>query len=78
MPAGLPANVASRAGLSIGKEGPFVHVSSCIAHSLVTHVPLFHRFRRDQTTYFSVLGAAVAVGVVSTFGAPVGRQSPNP
>ena len=64
--------VATGAGLSIGKEGPFVHISSCIAHSLVTHVGLFKQFRRDQTIYFSILGAAVAVGVVSTFGAPVG------
>eukprot|EP01052_Picozoa_sp_SAG31_P009613 SAG31_NODE_509_length_14732_cov_13.043600_1_plen_725_part_00 len=64
--------VATGAGLSIGKEGPFVHISSCLAHFLVTHVSIFKPFRRDQTTYFSVLGAAVAAGVVSTFGAPVG------
>ena len=49
-----------------------MHISSCIAHSLVTHVGIFKPFRRDQTVYFGILGAAVAVGVVATFGAPVG------
>lgn len=54
-------------GLSLGKEGPFVHIAGCIARilpykTLTTNAMLDHQF----------LTAAVAVGVTCTFGAPIG------
>lgn len=38
--------VFSHAALSLGREGPFVHLSSCIAFALITFVPpLTRRFK---------------------------------
>ena len=64
--------LAQAAGLSIGKEGPMVHLGACVANSLCSHLSIFRPFKNDQQMYFNLLGAAVAVGVVATFGAPVG------
>ncbi|TMW60025.1 hypothetical protein Poli38472_000067 [Pythium oligandrum] len=58
-------------GLSIGKEGPFVHLSCVIAHQLL-RVPLFRQIRRSQDLTHHVLAAACAVGVTATFGTPIG------
>jgi chloride channel 2 len=68
----LGLSAALAAGLSIGKEGPMVHLGSCVANVLCSHTQIFRPFKNDQQTYFNMLSAAVAVGVVSTFGAPVG------
>uniref|UniRef100_K3WAV1 Chloride channel protein n=1 Tax=Globisporangium ultimum (strain ATCC 200006 / CBS 805.95 / DAOM BR144) TaxID=431595 RepID=K3WAV1_GLOUD len=58
-------------GLSIGKEGPFVHLSCIIAHQLL-RLPLFEQIRRSQDLTHHVLAAACAVGVTATFGTPIG------
>ncbi|KAF1325805.1 Inositol polyphosphate 5-phosphatase, partial [Globisporangium splendens] len=58
-------------GLSIGKEGPFVHLSCIIAHQLL-RMPLFEQIRRSQDLTHHVLAAACAVGVTATFGTPIG------
>ncbi|GLE02392.1 hypothetical protein PINS_up011230 [Pythium insidiosum] len=58
-------------GLSIGKEGPFVHLSCIIAHQLL-RVPLFKQIKRSQDLTHHVLSAACAVGVTATFGTPIG------
>jgi chloride channel 2 len=63
---------AHGAGLCIGKEGPMVHLGACVANCLCSHLSIFRPFKNDQQMYFNLLGAAVAVGVVATFGAPVG------
>ena len=68
----LGLSIAFGAGLSIGKEGPMVHLGACVANSLCSHFQIFRPFKNDQQMYFNMLGAAVAVGVVGTFGAPVG------
>lgn len=54
-------------GLSLGKEGPFVHIAGCIAESLPYSQRATNRTLRHQ-----FLTAAVAVGVSCTFGAPIG------
>ena len=54
-------------GLSLGKEGPFVHIAGCIAESLPYKLKDI-----DKTIRHQFLTAAVAVGVASTFGAPIG------
>lgn len=58
-------------GLSIGKEGPFVHLSCIIAHQLL-NIPFFAQIRRSPDLTHHVLAAACAVGVTATFGAPIG------
>merc|ERR1712166_291298 len=58
-------------GLPIGKEGPFVHIGTCIA-SLLTKIPAFSRIARHESLMTAALSAGVAVGVSATFGAPIG------
>jgi len=67
--AGLTLALGS--GLNIGKEGPFVHIASCLA-ALLCQIPMFNRVKRYEVLYLQVLAAGVAVGVSSTFGAPIG------
>ncbi|KAF9050065.1 voltage-gated chloride channel [Panaeolus papilionaceus] len=63
----LPLVIAS--GLSVGKEGPSVHVACCIG-SLVAG--LFDNFRRSQSKMREIITAASAAGVAVAFGAPIG------
>ncbi|KAF7315867.1 Chloride channel protein [Mycena indigotica] len=63
----LPLVIAS--GLSVGKEGPSVHVACCIG-SLVAG--MFVKFRRSQGKMREVITAASAAGVAVAFGSPIG------
>ncbi|WVQ81895.1 hypothetical protein IAT38_004022 [Cryptococcus sp. DSM 104549] len=65
--AGLALSVAS--GLSLGKEGPLVHISSCVGN-IVSR--LFIKFECNEAKRREVLSAACAAGVAVAFGAPVG------
>eukprot|EP00301_Raphidiophrys_heterophryoidea_P021709 c6054_g1_i2.p1 GENE.c6054_g1_i2~~c6054_g1_i2.p1 ORF type:complete len:867 (-),score=208.46 c6054_g1_i2:164-2764(-) len=58
-------------GLFIGKEGPFVHISCALAECLIRLKP-FRYLRTSSTLYRQIMAAAVAVGIASTFGAPIG------
>ena len=48
----LGLSAALAAGLSIGKEGPMVHLGSCVANVLCSHTQIFRPFKNDQQTYF--------------------------
>ncbi|KAG5717997.1 putative chloride channel protein, partial [Termitomyces sp. T112] len=63
----LPLVIAS--GLSVGKEGPSVHVACCIG-SLVAG--LFKKFSRSQGKMREIVTAASAAGVAVAFGSPIG------
>ncbi|KAF9786964.1 Cl-channel protein [Thelephora terrestris] len=63
----LPLVIAS--GLSVGKEGPSVHVACCIG-SLVAG--LFTRFSHSQGKMREIVTAASAAGVAVAFGSPIG------
>ncbi|KAG6920141.1 hypothetical protein DXG01_004907 [Tephrocybe rancida] len=63
----LPLVIAS--GLSVGKEGPSVHVACCIG-SLVAG--LFKKFSRSQGKMREIITAASAAGVAVAFGSPIG------
>ncbi|KAF5351931.1 hypothetical protein D9756_007664 [Leucocoprinus leucothites] len=63
----LPLVIAS--GLSVGKEGPSVHVACCIG-SLVAG--LFNKFSRSQSKMREIITAASAAGVAVAFGSPIG------
>lgn len=63
------------AGMYIGQEGPFVHIASALAHGLIYMKAFkgpFKRIRENKSVQLAVLEAACAVGVSSTFRAPIG------
>lgn len=62
---GLTAFISS--GLSTGKEGPFIHLISCIANNLP-----YKDMYRNKTIRHQMIAAAIAVGVTATFGTPIG------
>lgn len=66
---GLLAGFA--AGLSIGKEGPFIMISCGFANMLM-NLPLFQRINNDETKRLEMLACACAAGVAATFGSPFG------
>lgn len=66
---GLLAGFA--AGLSIGKEGPFIMISCGFANILM-NLPLFQRINNDETKRLEMLACACAAGVAATFGSPFG------
>ncbi|KAF6761563.1 Cl-channel protein [Ephemerocybe angulata] len=64
---GLALAVAS--GLSLGKEGPLVHVACCMAYLFSR---MFKQFRHNEASKRRVLAAAAAAGVSVAFGSPLG------
>lgn len=63
----LPLIIAS--GLSVGKEGPSVHVACCVGYLVAS---LFPRFSRSQGKMRDMITAASAAGVAVAFGSPIG------
>ncbi|KAI0633604.1 Cl-channel protein [Trametes polyzona] len=63
----LPLVIAS--GLSVGKEGPSVHVACCIGNLIAS---LFKSFSRSQVKMREILTASSAAGVAVAFGSPIG------
>ncbi|XP_069749283.1 H(+)/Cl(-) exchange transporter 5 isoform X1 [Narcine bancroftii] len=61
--------LAVSSGLSLGKEGPLVHVACCCGN-IVCH--LFTKYRKNEAKRREVLSAAAAAGVSVAFGAPIG------
>ncbi|KAH9816658.1 Chromatin organization modifier domain, partial [Teratosphaeria destructans] len=64
---GLILSVAS--GLSIGKEGPYVHIATCVGNIACR---LFDKYRLNDGKRREVLSASAAAGVAVAFGAPIG------
>uniref|UniRef100_A0A7S1J315 Chloride channel protein n=1 Tax=Eutreptiella gymnastica TaxID=73025 RepID=A0A7S1J315_9EUGL len=64
---GLSLSVGS--GLSLGKEGPYVHVASCVGNMVSRW---FHKFRLHENKKRELLSASTAAGVSVAFGAPIG------
>jgi chloride channel 3/4/5 len=64
---GLALSVAS--GLSLGKEGPFVHIASCIGNIISRY---FAKYENNEGKRREILSAASAAGVAVAFGAPIG------
>ncbi|KAK9746529.1 CBS domain [Popillia japonica] len=56
------------AGLSLGKEGPMVHIACCIGN--ISY--LFPKYGRNEAKKREILSAAAAAGVSVAFGAPIG------
>ena len=66
---GLVAALA--AGLFIGREGPMVHLSATLSVLLMKLRP-FSFIDDDHAMKRAMLGASAAIGVVATFGTPIG------
>jgi chloride channel 3/4/5 len=63
---GLPLVVAS--GLAVGKEGPMIHVASCVGHIIPW---MFPKYKDNEAKKREIVSCAVAAGVASAFGAPM-------
>jgi chloride channel 3/4/5 len=63
----LMLSVAS--GLSLGKEGPFVHIAACVGNIACR---LFSKYDHNDGKRREILSAAAASGVAVAFGAPIG------
>ncbi|XP_065060916.1 chloride channel protein 2-like isoform X2 [Rhopilema esculentum] len=59
-------------GIPIGKEGPFVHISSMVARMLSKFIKAFHGIYVNESRNTDMLACACAVGVSSSFAAPIG------
>ncbi|EKM81010.1 hypothetical protein AGABI1DRAFT_37258 [Agaricus bisporus var. burnettii JB137-S8] len=64
---GLAFSVGS--GLSLGKEGPLVHIASCIGN-IVSRIS--SKYETNEAKRREILSAASAAGVAVAFGAPIG------
>ena len=59
------------AGLSVGREGPYVHMSACIGSKL-SKLSWFRDMDNNSALRKQMYAAAIAIGVTATFGAPIG------
>ncbi|KAL3315962.1 H(+)/Cl(-) exchange transporter 3 [Cichlidogyrus casuarinus] len=57
------------AGLSLGKEGPMVHMASCCGN-IISY--LFPKYGKNEAKKREILSASAAAGVAVAFGAPIG------
>lgn len=64
---GLILSVSS--GLSLGKEGPYVHIATCVGNIACR---LFSKYNQNDGKRREVLSASAASGVAVAFGAPIG------
>ena len=65
----VTAPLAVGANLSLGKEGPLVHIAACCGN-VFAH--LFPKYGKNEAKKREVLSAAAAAGVSVAFGAPIG------
>ncbi|KAG5963514.1 hypothetical protein E4U58_003547 [Claviceps cyperi] len=56
-------------GLSLGKEGPYVHIATCVGNIACR---LFSKYDQNDAKRREILSAAAAAGVAVAFGAPLG------
>lgn len=56
-------------GMTLGKEGPFVHISTCVGYLVAKNFP---KYRENGRKMREVLSAACAAGLSVAFGAPIG------
>lgn len=61
--------LAITAGLSVGKEGPFVHIAVAIADTLMRQKCFSHLAKNDAKR-LEIMACAAAAGVGATFGTP--------
>eukprot|EP00658_Telonema_sp_P-2_P054810 TRINITY_DN43598_c0_g1_i1.p1 TRINITY_DN43598_c0_g1~~TRINITY_DN43598_c0_g1_i1.p1 ORF type:complete len:589 (-),score=102.29 TRINITY_DN43598_c0_g1_i1:21-1787(-) len=67
----LGVTAALGAGLSVGKEGPWVHFSAILANQL-SKVEWFGKVIQTPKARLNILSAGFAAGTAANFGAPIG------
>ena len=65
----LGAVFAVSTGMCLGKEGPFVHISTCVAYLIAR---LFPKYRDNGRKLREMLSAGCSAGLSVAFGAPIG------
>ena len=63
--------ICCSASLSIGREGPHIHLAAIIAHKCFKH-SFFQQLRRFKSNYSQLMQASVTAGVAAVMGTPVG------
>ncbi|KAK1809533.1 hypothetical protein LTR12_016095 [Friedmanniomyces endolithicus] len=66
---GFGATFAVATGMCLGKEGPFVHISTCVGYLVARQFP---KYRNNGRKMREMLSAACAAGLSVAFGAPIG------
>ncbi|CAG8565857.1 9338_t:CDS:10 [Diversispora eburnea] len=66
---GIPECLIVASSLSLGKEGPLVHLACCFGNIIPR---IFPKFRYNEAKKREVLSAAAAAGVSVAFGSPIG------
>ncbi|KAG0240192.1 hypothetical protein BGX31_002181 [Mortierella sp. GBA43] len=61
--------LSAASGLSLGKEGPLLHIACCIGNVLPR---VFPRFKNNEAQMREILSAASSAGISVAFGAPIG------
>jgi len=56
-------------GMCLGKEGPFVHISTCVGYLVAN---LFPKYRENGRKMREMLSVACSAGLSVAFGAPIG------
>ncbi|WBW72635.1 plasma membrane ClC chloride channel [Schizosaccharomyces osmophilus] len=63
----LPLTIAS--GLSVGKEGPSVHLATAMGHFIAS---IFRRLKLHSVNFRDIYVSSAAAGVAVAFGSPIG------
>ena len=63
------ATFAVATGMCLGKEGPFVHISTCVAYLVGSCFP---KYRENGRKMRELLSAGCSAGLSVAFGAPIG------
>lgn len=63
------ATFAVATGMCLGKEGPFVHISTCVGYLIAMCFP---KYRDNQGKLREMLSVACSAGLSVAFGAPIG------
>jgi chloride channel 3/4/5 len=61
--------LAVASGMSLGKEGPLVHVACCVGQIIPSFFP---KYAKNEAKRREMLSVASATGVSVAFGAPIG------
>ncbi|MCJ1249357.1 hypothetical protein MMC30_006580 [Trapelia coarctata] len=65
----IGATFAVATGMCLGKEGPFVHISTCVAYLVGSCFP---KYRENGRKMRELLSAGCSAGLSVAFGAPIG------
>ncbi|KAG6034687.1 hypothetical protein E4U41_006451 [Claviceps citrina] len=63
------ATFAVATGMCLGKEGPFVHISTCVGYLVARTMP---KYRQNESKMREMLSVACSSGLSVAFGAPIG------